>query len=153
MKTKSRTALVCAPMDGADFTFETAERDGRLVQLGLWRLSASDGWHRCIGADGQEVEHRSAIEAEHAAARHLIAALRRGPAKEPESRAEQAARAAGWRHGGDCGGFWFHGPTWGEDWKAAASWSGTDNEPNGPSDKTALYDTLAELCVAEHIEA
>lgn len=61
---------------------------------------------------------------------------------------ELAARAAGWKHGGDFGGFWFHEETWGS-WKAAASWAGTDNVPDG---KTAIYDTARELCDAEGIE-
>jgi hypothetical protein len=62
-----------------------------------------------------------------------------------------AARADGWRHGGDNGGFWFHGPTWGDDWKAAASWTGTEQEPDGPNAKPRTYDTLSELCEAEEL--
>lgn len=60
---------------------------------------------------------------------------------------ESACRAAGWMQGG---GHIFHGPTWGEDWKAAVSWSGTHNEPSGENDKPAIYDDWAE-CYAEEI--
>lgn len=62
---------------------------------------------------------------------------------------EAAARAAGWEHGGDFDGFWFHKETWGS-WKAAVSWAGTDNEPS--SGYTAIYETARELCDAEGIE-
>jgi hypothetical protein len=60
---------------------------------------------------------------------------------------ETAARALGWEHGGDCGGFIYHKPTWGN-WKAAASWSGTNQEPDG---QPAIYDTWQECCDGEGI--
>jgi hypothetical protein len=63
---------------------------------------------------------------------------------------EQAARAAGWQHGGDCGGFIYHHPTWGS-WKAAASWSGDEQEPADENDCPSLYDTWQECCEAEDI--
>lgn len=56
----------------------------------------------------------------------LEALIPPAPASSPAiAKLEQAARAAGWQHGGDGGGFWFHEETWGS-WKAAASWEGTD---------------------------
>jgi hypothetical protein len=61
---------------------------------------------------------------------------------------EAVARAAGWTHGGDNGGFWFHEPTWGH-WKSAASWAGTEHAPeNG---QTILYDTAEQVCRGEHL--
>lgn len=65
---------------------------------------------------------------------------------------EAAARAAGWTHGGDGDGFIFHEPTWGH-WKSAASWSGTNQEPNGKDDKPNIYDNWKECCEGEDIEA
>lgn len=64
---------------------------------------------------------------------------------------ETAARAAGWVHGGDCDGFIFHKPTWGN-WKSAASWAGTDQQPDGEDDKPATYDSWRECCECEDIE-
>lgn len=64
---------------------------------------------------------------------------------------EGAAQEAGWEHGGDGAGFWFHKPTWGS-WKSAASWSGTNEEPDGPDDNSTLYDTAEEVCNGENIE-
>lgn len=58
------------------------------------------------------------------------------------------AEAQGWKFDGDHPGFWFHEPTWGS-WKAAASWAGTDNAPNGPQDKPEIYDTLEKVLEAE----
>jgi hypothetical protein len=84
----------------------------------------------------------------HAMLRHLSADTMELP---PEVLQEVAARSAGWEHGGDFDGFWYHGPTWGYSWKAASSWSGTDQEPGGPEDKPKLYGTLAELCAAQSI--
>lgn len=54
----------------------------------------------------------------------------------------------GWIHGGDCPGFWFHNETWGS-WKAAASWAGTNQAPEGDGDHPAIYDTLEALWDAE----
>lgn len=60
----------------------------------------------------------------------------------------RAALKAGWVHGGDGSGFWFHEETWG-DWKAAASWSGTDQEPE---EHGAIYDNPRELCEGEDLK-
>ncbi len=60
------------------------------------------------------------------------------------------AKAYGWEFGGDAPGFWFHTPTWGN-WKAAASWAGTNNEPSGPNDRPAIYDSFAEMAEAEDL--
>jgi hypothetical protein len=51
-----------------------------------------------------------------------------------------AAHKAGWRHGGDCGGFWYDGNEF-ESWKAAAS-----------SDDGPTYATAREVCESEGIE-
>lgn len=59
----------------------------------------------------------------------------------------RAAKKAGWVHGGDAGGFWFHLETWGS-WKAAASWVGTDQEP---PKKGKIYATAREVCEEEEI--
>jgi len=53
---------------------------------------------------------------------------------------ERAATAAGWRHGGDNGGFWFDGNEF-ESWKAAAS-----------ADDAATYGSAREVCEREGIE-
>lgn len=70
---------------------------------------------------------------------------------------EHIARENGWTHGGDSGGFWFHGPTWGWDWKAAASWSGDKLEYEHtclPAEEAcpATYDTPAEIIEAEGLK-
>jgi hypothetical protein len=70
-------------------------------------------------------------------------------AQKPADPFEIVARAYGWTRGGDCGGFIFHLATWGS-WKAAASWSG-ENDPDGPNDRPALYDTWRECVEAEQI--
>lgn len=63
-----------------------------------------------------------------------------------------AANALGWEQGGDNGGFIFHKLTWGS-WKAAASWSGNeDQEPNGKNDHPAIYDTWEDCCNGEDID-
>lgn len=54
---------------------------------------------------------------------------------------EEAAHAAGWKHGGDCGGFWYDHTHYGS-WKAAASWEGEDDNPMN-------HDTARE--VIEHL--
>jgi hypothetical protein len=66
-------------------------------------------------------------------------------------RLERFVESRGWKHGGDCGGFWFHEPTWGT-WKAAASWEGhSTNEPNGPNDHPRTYDNEFELYANEDL--
>ncbi|MGY4224361.1 hypothetical protein ACVMIH_001722 [Bradyrhizobium sp. USDA 4503] len=52
---------------------------------------------------------------------------------------ENAVIAAGWKHGGDFGGFWFDGNRF-ESWKAAAS-----------ADDGATYETAREVCDGESI--
>lgn len=64
-------------------------------------------------------------------------------------RFEKAARKAGWDHGGDCGGIWFHKPTW--HWKAAVSWAGTDQEPKGEKMHPKTYGDLNELAKSEEV--
>lgn len=62
---------------------------------------------------------------------------------------QMIAQRAGWVHGGDAGGFIYHGPTWGS-WKAAASWAGDpENEPNGEFDHPDIYNTWRECCELE----
>jgi hypothetical protein len=48
---------------------------------------------------------------------------------------------AGWRQGGDNGGFWYDGKVF-ESWKAAASWSGEDS---------TTYGTAREVCEGEDL--
>lgn len=60
----------------------------------------------------------------------------------------RAALKAGWVHGGDGSGFWFHQNTWGS-WKAALSWSGTGQEPG---ERGAIYDNPRDLCEAEDLK-
>lgn len=77
------------------------------------------------------------------------------PANPPDRNSdpfETAARAAGWKRGGDNGGIIFHEPTWGS-WKAAISWEGTDQEPSGTNDKPRIYDTWQDCCLHEEIAA
>ncbi|WP_342361385.1 hypothetical protein [Terrarubrum flagellatum] len=62
--------------------------------------------------------------------------------------AEKTCRAAGWEHGGDQDGFIFHKPTWGS-WKAAASWEGTDQAPDGEGDRPKTYRNWQECYDAE----
>jgi hypothetical protein len=64
---------------------------------------------------------------------------------------EMIATRHGWERGGDCGGFIYHRPTWGS-WKAAASWSGDpEQEPSGPHDRPATYDTWEACCLSEDL--
>ena len=64
---------------------------------------------------------------------------------------EYYARQFGWMEGGD-GPIIFHGPTWDEDWKAAVSWSGTEQELSREDDCPAIYDTWEECCIGEGME-
>lgn len=56
-----------------------------------------------------------------------------------EVTAERAARAKGWTHGGDCGGFIYDSNEF-ESWKAAAS-----------ADEAATYETWVECCRDQQI--
>ena len=63
---------------------------------------------------------------------------------------EIAARAAGWRHGGDCGGIIYNGKLF-SDWKDATSWAG-DDPSDKARDESSTYDTWQECCEGEDIE-
>jgi len=62
---------------------------------------------------------------------------------------EAIAVRSGWASGGE----WemiYHVPTWGS-WKAALSWAGSDQEPNGEHDRPATYDSWKECCEGEDL--
>ncbi|MCW5695804.1 MAG: hypothetical protein KIS96_03605 [Bauldia sp.] len=106
-----------------------------------WESGAADGTY----ADSDALPAARAVVD---AAAALLAAAD-APAPDPY---ELAARAAGWDHGGDAGGFVYHRPTWGS-WKAAASWSGEDGmEPDGHGERSATYGTWRECCEGEGID-
>lgn len=110
--------------------FSVADEAPRAVILPMYLLS-EEQIASLIGAA------RDCIDARHGGElAHVIAALtaeqeqRERPMRiaGPVDPWEEAARAAGWEHGGDNGGFWFDATCY-ESWKAAASWGGTHDNP------------------------
>jgi hypothetical protein len=68
------------------------------------------------------------------------AALIREARRQIETATAKAARAAGWNHGGDNGGFWYDARQF-DSWKAAAS-----------AEDAACYATAADVCRSEGID-
>lgn len=60
------------------------------------------------------------------------------------------AARSGWCKGSDTGLMIYHGPTWGS-WKAACSWAGTDNQPNGEFDLPTIYTSWKDCCEGEDL--